>query len=106
MPFLEFRRVLDRKSTRLNSSHTLISYAVFCLKKNTQSRAGCGTERRQKRRGNTRKTPAVSRRIPWRPGQPLGSRSLMAVLEDLLFFLNVGAPPESSPLPLPAAFPF
>src|SRR3954449_8082930 len=24
----------DRKSTRLNSSHTLISYAVFCLKKN------------------------------------------------------------------------
>src|SRR3954449_10183059 len=24
---------LDRKSTRLNSSHTLISYAVFCLKK-------------------------------------------------------------------------
>src|SRR3712207_8539942 len=26
--------VLDRKSTRLNSSHANISYAVFCLKKN------------------------------------------------------------------------
>src|SRR5260221_8592120 len=26
-------RSLDRKSTRLNSSHTVISYAVFCLKK-------------------------------------------------------------------------
>src|SRR5260221_2311622 len=26
--------VVDRKSTRLNSSHTVISYAVFCLKKN------------------------------------------------------------------------
>src|SRR5690606_41820116 len=26
-------RVLDRKSTRLNSSHVKISYAVFCLKK-------------------------------------------------------------------------
>src|SRR5260221_2345207 len=25
--------VVDRKSTRLNSSHTVISYAVFCLKK-------------------------------------------------------------------------
>src|SRR5256885_3385066 len=25
-------RVLDRKSTRLNSSHLVISYAVFCLK--------------------------------------------------------------------------
>src|SRR5947207_11554779 len=27
--------LLDRKSTRLNSSHTVISYAVFCLKKKT-----------------------------------------------------------------------
>src|SRR5688572_31606300 len=26
----------DRKSTRLNSSHSQISYAVFCLKKKTQ----------------------------------------------------------------------
>src|SRR5438034_7520419 len=28
----------DRKSTRLNSSHTVISYAVFCLKKKTTQR--------------------------------------------------------------------
>src|SRR5437588_9931408 len=27
----------DRKSTRLNSSHTVISYAVFCLKKKKQT---------------------------------------------------------------------
>src|SRR5205807_2986164 len=27
------RTTLDRKSTRLNSSHLVISYAVFCLKK-------------------------------------------------------------------------
>src|SRR5690606_40250901 len=27
------QRLLDRKSTRLNSSHVKISYAVFCLKK-------------------------------------------------------------------------
>src|SRR3712207_8993247 len=27
----------DRKSTRLNSSHANISYAVFCLKKNKES---------------------------------------------------------------------
>src|SRR3989454_1308207 len=32
-------RIIDRKSTRLNSSHLVISYAVFCLKKkNTVSR--------------------------------------------------------------------
>src|SRR3712207_9492594 len=30
---LHHRRQLDRKSTRLNSSHANISYAVFCLKK-------------------------------------------------------------------------
>src|SRR5690606_20102453 len=30
---LELRPVVDRKSTRLNSSHVKISYAVFCLKK-------------------------------------------------------------------------
>src|SRR5688572_33231181 len=29
--------VLDRKSTRLNSSHSQISYAVFCLKKKRYS---------------------------------------------------------------------
>src|SRR5690625_6599933 len=28
----QIRKVLDRKSTRLNSSHVAISYAVFCLK--------------------------------------------------------------------------
>src|SRR5690349_23357385 len=39
---------LDRKSTRLNSSHVEISYAVFCLKKKISTtsylvmRAGCG----------------------------------------------------------------
>src|SRR2546429_3668521 len=31
-------RVLDRKSTRLNSSHGYISYAVFCLKKKKNHR--------------------------------------------------------------------
>src|SRR2546430_10492827 len=29
----------DRKSTRLNSSHSQISYAVFCLKKKTMARS-------------------------------------------------------------------
>src|SRR5947208_7092402 len=32
------RHVLDRKSTRLNSSHQIISYAVFCLKKKTKNK--------------------------------------------------------------------
>src|SRR3712207_8608019 len=42
-------RGIDRKSTRLNSSHANISYAVFCLKKKKiviEERDG-GTEQRQ-----------------------------------------------------------
>src|SRR5256885_11101283 len=36
----EHERALDRKSTRLNSSHLVISYAVFCLKKKTSRISG------------------------------------------------------------------
>src|SRR5437588_7911216 len=35
-------RAADRKSTRLNSSHTVISYAVFCLKKKNIISEGAG----------------------------------------------------------------
>src|SRR3712207_6863032 len=34
--YFKWFHVLDRKSTRLNSSHANISYAVFCLKKKKQ----------------------------------------------------------------------
>src|SRR5258708_29439636 len=34
----------DRKSTRLNSSHQIISYAVFCLKKKKRHRLDVGVE--------------------------------------------------------------
>src|SRR5256885_11633468 len=38
---LKLRACRDRKSTRLNSSHLVISYAVFCLKKKTGRRPPC-----------------------------------------------------------------
>src|SRR5438034_11333644 len=41
----------DRKSTRLNSSHTVISYAVFCLKKKKHKpKLETGAENRKKNR--------------------------------------------------------
>src|SRR5438034_4893297 len=40
----------DRKSTRLNSSHTVISYAVFCLKKKTEDSAPSVEPARARRR--------------------------------------------------------
>src|SRR2546430_10198624 len=36
--FQDLSRRVDRKSTRLNSSHSQISYAVFCLKKKSNPR--------------------------------------------------------------------
>src|SRR6202522_4776032 len=53
----EASRILDRKSTRLNSSHDDISYAVFCLKKKKLSllaelgHAGLSIERSADRHG-------------------------------------------------------
>src|SRR5687768_15891489 len=38
--FTSYVPTVDRKSTRLNSSHGYISYAVFCLKKKTNSYSG------------------------------------------------------------------
>src|SRR5438034_7489399 len=38
---------IDRKSTRLNSSHTVISYAVFCLKKKKTERSHLYTPQRK-----------------------------------------------------------
>src|SRR5947207_4390182 len=43
----------DRKSTRLNSSHTVISYAVFCLKKKNKKK-NIKTESHQERTKTTR----------------------------------------------------
>jgi len=48
---------LDRKSTRLNSSHDQISYAVFCLKKNIRQ----GRRRHQEEYGSTCKVAAARR---------------------------------------------
>src|SRR2546426_8532034 len=45
-PGVNLERIADRKSTRLNSSHLVISYAVFCLKKK-RSRSETGVRRQR-----------------------------------------------------------
>src|SRR5438034_1708853 len=42
----------DRKSTRLNSSHTVISYAVFCLKKKKKKKNKKQQNKKQEKREN------------------------------------------------------
>src|SRR2546422_4456647 len=56
---------LDRKSTRLNSSHGYISYAVFCLKKkktNADSVTPSGGQLQPARRAPCHREPGPSRR--------------------------------------------
>src|SRR5256885_9617156 len=64
-PYEEIGRVapfaVDRKSTRLNSSHLVISYAVFCLKKKNRSRLAVPirTETHQQQRAHSRVSSAT-----------------------------------------------
>src|ERR1022692_618483 len=97
---------LDRKSTRLNSSHLVISYAVFCLKKK-------------------KKQTCLQPRVPTAaPPATESHRSASQILLDspekasarpprdprhgiriFFFFFNDPAPPEIYTLSLPAALP-
>src|SRR3954462_7542094 len=95
---------LDRKSTRLNSSHTIISYAVFCLKKKRTSDAGTTDESRLRVGGRRwiRPPRAVGAVRPaCLPGLLLVHGALV------LFYLIVppagrGAPPNPPRPPAPA----
>src|ERR1017187_8075956 len=74
---------LDRKSTRLNSSHRCISYAVFCLKKKAIP-------------------PPVS--PPARLSQCPPATPCWAAASIAIFFLMKRPPPRSTPFPPRAPF--
>src|SRR5258708_14020404 len=61
------RRRTDRKSTRLNSSHQIISYAVFCLKKKNISVTSWATTKAD----GERSLPASLRAAAFRHAFPL-----------------------------------
>src|SRR3954462_14067644 len=81
---------IDRKSTRLNSSHTIISYAVFCLKK--------------------KQTPPGRLRPSWRepdagvPTRSPGARPAEFHAPLDFFFLMIRRPPRSTLFPYTTLF--
>src|SRR5438876_5761119 len=58
-PFGDLEGLVDRKSTRLNSSHPSISYAVFCLKKKTNNPAPSAQKHNPRRPTTLRHHPAL-----------------------------------------------
>src|SRR5215208_5368204 len=98
------RDVEDRKSTRLNSSHVAISYAVFCLKKKKAREhrlvavAGSGEGLRVGGRGRRPRPQAC-----WGTGRV--GRCGRAGLPGKSFFFNDTATPEIYTLSLHDALP-
>src|SRR3954463_6751061 len=94
----------DRKSTRLNSSHTIISYAVFCLKKKNNRRSGDWRTWGIVGYRGKQHTPA-SHTLLFPPLLHRSvSHSFRPVLLGLFFFLRARGPPNLPPLPPPPAF--
>src|SRR3970282_450256 len=95
----------DRKSTRLNSSHRCISYAVFCLKKKEQERCFKPLEASEGATDDAflghslHASRACNRRQPETNKPPSYS-----FLRLCFFFLNNRPPTGSTPFPPPAAF--
>src|SRR6266571_2223261 len=93
----------DRKSTRLNSSHMSISYAVFCLKKKNQQ-----NERVIRAQASQRERPhdvggigdALAREVHRRRDRLQG----LARLGLAFFFLMIRRPPRSTLFPYTTLF--
>src|ERR1022692_3157711 len=95
----------DRKSTRLNSSHLVISYAVFCLKKKkkrnkTTLLPAQGVHRTSVIHGSAHRSPGSLARFP--PAEWRGPS--LSVLFVFFFFLMIRRPPRSTLFPYTTLF--
>src|SRR3954463_2735436 len=95
----------DRKSTRLNSSHTIISYAVFCLKKKKQ-KVSYDDRQRDGERQSSHQQPTPD--SPPTPPAPVARERVAPhppPTPFLFFFFNDTATTEIYTLSLPDALP-
>src|SRR6266566_5044640 len=92
-----WRTRLDRKSTRLNSSHLVISYAVFCLKKKKNEHHDAVFENNKPFRVLSHPRTYVTR--SW-----YVILSPFPLLSFFFFFLMIRRPPRSTLFPYTTLF--
>src|ERR1035438_4548091 len=95
----------DRKSTRLNSSHLGISYAVFCLKKHHVARSAVDRIGSTMLHRPCKSTPGVGRGRG--ADRPVGCHCVLSLVPQafvLIFFLMIRRPPRSTLFPSTTLF--
>src|SRR5260363_260401 len=95
--------IIDRKSTRLNSSHQIISYAVFCLKKKNKPAVHVALS-----------SALIAPALPIEDARSLGLSSRPVFTDplgvypvcfsELFFFLMIRRPPRSTLFPYTTLF--
>src|ERR1022692_3283565 len=95
----------DRKSTRLNSSHLVISYAVFCLKKKKKKIKTDAEQRRQVVHARRRCTVVDAPRVPHAAlvSECCGGTHVCSC-SVFFFFLMIRRPPRSTLFPYTTLF--
>src|SRR6266496_3614 len=95
----------DRKSTRLNSSHVEISYAVFCLKKKKKKQKPSLVKKKNKKKKKNKDTNYI---LDWviRRGEGREQRAKVGEypFHPLFFFLMIRRPPRSTLFPYTTLF--
>src|SRR5476649_1005304 len=92
----------DRKSTRLNSSHTVISYAVFCLKKKKDDNRQLTPTNNHHSKKKIQCAPHLPNRrhYGWKSHRLSGGKRC----GNPLFFLMIRRPPRSTLFPYTTLF--
>src|SRR5476651_1807954 len=96
---------LDRKSTRLNSSHANISYAVFCLKKKKNLfNEFINKEKKNKKKTINKRNIFNCRLLCTLILILVSTLSVVSVLINCFFFLMIRRPPRSTLFPYTTLF--
>src|SRR5476649_1249522 len=95
----------DRKSTRLNSSHTVISYAVFCLKKkNSELTSAYQNQKRRKAAVDYTSIQLLNTCCEGKRRCTLLPCCWCPCVWSILFFLMIRRPPRSTLFPYTTLF--